>query len=425
MKTPNFPSLLLACALIGTASSPAQIVAYEPFTYAPGINPSANTMNGGTGWTDTWLRSSDTGANTYLTVAGGLTYPTLTTTGGALGINIVNAEGILREFTPIEGNIEDIVGTPGRSWGSMLIRFNIVPADFEIKIFNPGDPAASAFQIRKDFGPEKSWVGPFPPSIFIRMAQTQPVEGFDAEVSYQLLTGQTYLFVWSFAATGANPTQFFINPGIGAVAPTPGVVNLEKIFVKPPDTNDYNFPTNPIGGFQYFATNGDVVIDEVRIGKTFQDVTPTSASALNGIQQFRVDKALAANGSQDAAEPATDGVSNLEKFAFNMIGAGPGQASGIAVPNVATLAPAGSAGLPLVSRDATGKLQITYIQRKASSNSGITYTVEFSNDLVAWAPNATATTSPVSIDSIFERVTVTDSVVPPGKRFARVKVIAP
>jgi autotransporter-associated beta strand protein len=125
--------------------------------------------------------------------------------------------------------------------------------------------------------------------------------------------------------------------------------------------------------------------------------------------------------------PAGDGVTNLQKFAFNMIGTGPGQSADVTTFNAATLQPTGSAGLPYGGlQTATNRLQITFIRRKAGSNPGITYAVEFSNDLSAgsWATNPSATESATSLDASLERVTVTDSTLF-TKRFARVKVTAP
>lgn len=141
---------------------------------------------------------------------------------------------------------------------------------------------------------------------------------------------------------------------------------------------------------------------------------------------FRTSYGLAGDGAQDLLTPAGDGVPNLLKFAFNMLGSGNGQAATLATPNVATLAIGGSAGLPLASADATGKLQLTYIRRKATASPapGVTYSVEFSGNLAtgAWAINNSATETIVSLDATFERVTVTDSLVSPTHRFARVRV---
>ena len=107
-----------------------------------------------------------------------------------------------------------------------------------------------------------------------------------------------------------------------------------------------------------------------------------------------------------------------------MIGTGTGQASTLATPNSAVLSPAGFAGLPFGATEAvTGKLTITYIRRKAATNPGISYAVEFSETLSAWGTNLSATESATSIDTTFERVTITDSTTF-TKRFVRVKVTA-
>ena len=108
-----------------------------------------------------------------------------------------------------------------------------------------------------------------------------------------------------------------------------------------------------------------------------------------------------------------------------MIGPDPGQAATLATPNSAQLSPTGTAGMPFAAAEAiTEKLQLTYIRRKASSNPGITYAVEFSDALAAWAVNPSATETTIVIDSTFDRVTVTDSITP-AYRFVRVRVTIP
>jgi autotransporter-associated beta strand protein len=153
--------------------------------------------------------------------------------------------------------------------------------------------------------------------------------------------------------------------------------------------------------------------------------------APSGLATFRTTFGLAANGSQDTATPAGDGVANLLKYAFNMLGSDVGQASSLSSPNSSVLTPAGSAGLPLLAIGTgpdAGKLQLTFIRRKASTYPGITYAVQFSNDLAVsdpWAVNPAATESAVSLDATFERVTVTDSAAAPARRFTRVRVTTP
>lgn len=145
---------------------------------------------------------------------------------------------------------------------------------------------------------------------------------------------------------------------------------------------------------------------------------------INTLAGFRTNNGLSADGSQDALTPAGDGVPNLFKYAFNMIGSGQGQTPNLGTSNNQTLGVSGMAGLPLVNADGTGKLSITFVRRKAASSPGISYVVEFSNDLSAnsWAANSSATESATSIDSTFERVTVTDSVTGLSRRFIRVRI---
>ena len=143
---------------------------------------------------------------------------------------------------------------------------------------------------------------------------------------------------------------------------------------------------------------------------------------ITGLYTFRSVHGLAMNGAQDGLTPAGDGVANVLKFAFNMIGGGTGQTAALSTPNRAVLTAGGAAGLPYASSDGTGRLQVTFIRRK--NDTDIAYTVEFSDDLLTWAVNPAATTAPpVDVSPEYERVTVADSVTAPGKRFVRVKVV--
>ena len=89
----------------------------------------------------------------------------------------------------------------------------------------------------------------------------------------------------------------------------------------------------------------------------------------------------------------------------------------------------GTTGLPLIRR--TGQppvFSIQYLRRKASANSGLTYTPQFCSSLTdsgpaGWA-TATGTESVQSIDSEWERVTVEEDAGGYEKRFGRVKVSA-
>jgi hypothetical protein len=163
---------------------------------------------------------------------------------------------------------------------------------------------------------------------------------------------------------------------------------------------------------------------------TFASAAPVTQSfaveAAEGslLDDFRATHDMAADGSDDLATPAGDGVPNLLKFAFNMIGEDEGQASSLSVPNRSILKAGGRAGLPRMDMDA-GHLAMTYVRFKSATGRGIQYVVEFSDSLstASWATNASAVETVVDIDANLERVTVTDHAVF-AKRFARVRVSA-
>ncbi|MBN8458818.1 MAG: DUF2271 domain-containing protein [Verrucomicrobia bacterium] len=115
--------------------------------------------------------------------------------------------------------------------------------------------------------------------------------------------------------------------------------------------------------------------------------------------------------------PSGDGVSNLLKFAFNL---DPSKAD----VRKLTVGSGQSAGLPGIAATPGPVLKLEYLRRKTSSNPGITYTPQFGSDLTGWT-NATGGTV-VSVDTTWERVTVTDS-PPPGAgiRFGRVRITQP
>ncbi len=159
-------------------------------------------------------------------------------------------------------------------------------------------------------------------------------------------------------------------------------------------------------------------------GSSIAAIVAPGGPGSGALIQFRLQNGLAADGSQDILTPAGDGVASLLKFAFNMVGPGPGQVPALNAPNVAIVGASGSAGLPRVGMDGSGKLSLTYIRRKAASNPGVRYAVEFSNSMStrSWQDNPLATEVVVQVTGDFERVTLTDSVQSSGRRFARVSV---
>ncbi len=121
----------------------------------------------------------------------------------------------------------------------------------------------------------------------------------------------------------------------------------------------------------------------------------------------------------DLADPDKDGLVNPLERAFNL---NPPQATlPILISNT------GTTGLPNIRSTGTGasrRLKIEYLRRKASGNPGLSYNPQFLSDLgTAWQ-DFTGTETVQSIDSVWERVTVDDTVTGEPKRFGRVKVVS-
>lgn len=149
-------------------------------------------------------------------------------------------------------------------------------------------------------------------------------------------------------------------------------------------------------------------------------VTSASYSVLSPPPYWRNVHALPADGSQDLANPSGDGIANLLKYAFNMTP----NAGDLAFPNITVLPENGTAGLPFITRNAQGRLFVEFVRRKTATSSSIVYIVETGDDLTNLQPLNLSNASVVSIDALWERVTVIDPVITP-RRFGRLRVRGP
>ena len=198
---------------------------------------------------------------------------------------------------------------------------------------------------------------------------------------------------------------------------------------------DFNIVTTgmlnsvPAGG----QTTFDVTFNPGALGLRQADLTVTSNDSDEGIFHiflngtgttqlglWRGIHGLAAGGAQDLAAPSGDGIANLLKFAFNMANA-PGD---LLHSNTAILPENGTSGLPRISTRPEGGITIQYIRRKPTTNPGITYIPQTSEDLVIWTPLDVIESNVESIDSTWDRVTVS-ATAPDTLVFGRVKVTAP
>ncbi len=122
---------------------------------------------------------------------------------------------------------------------------------------------------------------------------------------------------------------------------------------------------------------------------------------------------LAAGNDNPEADPDEDGANNLTEFAYNL---------NPLVADVHPVASLGTNGLPSARHFTVGindTLQVQYLRRKAASVTGLSYSLEFSTDLVNWSTNQSA--SVTSLNADWERVTARPPVnLPNPQWFARV-----
>ncbi len=122
---------------------------------------------------------------------------------------------------------------------------------------------------------------------------------------------------------------------------------------------------------------------------------------------------LSGNSLLFSADDDGDQLSLLEEYAFNLDPTS---------NNIATLlSGTGTSGLPLIEMDGD-HLQVEYIRRR--NDSSLTYTAEFSSDLLTGYAPATGVEMITIIDAEFERVVVSDGETTGTEttRFGRVKV---
>jgi hypothetical protein len=210
----------------------------------------------------------------------------------------------------------------------------------------------------------------------------------------------TVTYQWYSGASGAGSAISGASGTLTTASPTAS-------YTTPNDLSGNNSywvkVTSTLSGYSVSANSTTAVVNVTPVSSPFD----TWASDL-----------APQNGPMD--NPQGDGVTNLEKFAFNM---------NRLAPDVRrlTVGAGGTAGLPGATL-AAGKLRMEFLRRKfvSATNPGITYTPQFCSNLGTWE---NFTGSPVSVTDVlpgtdWERVVVDDpNSTADTKRFGRVKVI--
>lgn len=270
--------------------------------------------------------------------------------------------------------------------------------------------------------------------IGVRLAVTTPFFGSatNGVVSTALFTSpvQTY----SFDAYNSHPAQVTIS-GLN-----PAQTYRFDIFGSAPTAGGYGTVTYTVGGSPVTMS----ILGNTSNLATWQTVTPDATGSVvvniattspNGASQASLNALVistagaplsplqvfhAIDNSNDTAIPGNDGVPNLMKYAFNMT---TNNYADLNVFNRQIVTAMGTSGLPLIQVDGTGHLTVTFVERIASTNPGITYTPQVSDDLVSWStPASLQLTGTTPIDSTWQRVTYTDTAAPTARHYMRVQI---
>jgi hypothetical protein len=119
--------------------------------------------------------------------------------------------------------------------------------------------------------------------------------------------------------------------------------------------------------------------------------------------------------SAPQADPDHDGADNLTEFAYNL---------NPLVSDAVHFVPGGTNGLPMarfLPNVLNGTLEVQFVRRKGPTATGLSYSLQFSGDLVTWSAGLPPGVSSLGQD--WERIIARDSVSGqhPG-RFARLVV---
>lgn len=189
-------------------------------------------------------------------------------------------------------------------------------------------------------------------------------------------------------------------------------------------TTDGTAPTETTGTVysgQPFRLGASATVRAISVaaGAPVSGVSSVTYTLAPLLSSWRARHGLAADGSQDFARPAGDGLTNIQKYAFNLAPT----AGSLLVPTTAILpATNGTIGLPRVDLSAGGSLVVKFIRLRESLAPGVGYSLWTSDNLVTWQNVDLATATIENVDAIWERVTIVIPAVGTQPRFAQVRV---
>lgn len=186
--------------------------------------------------------------------------------------------------------------------------------------------------------------------------------------------------------------------------------SAQSVTLSSDDHSELTLPVSAIipAGLSSVRVNFDAIDDEIDDGPQTVTITASAPGFLPGTHILQVDddeesfldwatdNGLTGPMAQAEAQPFGDGITNIDKYAFNM--------NGQAFDTTKLTPGSGLAGLPVLYNDNSGIPHFEFVRR---TNGLITYTLESSqNSLRLWSPVTVTPSDISSIDRHWERVSV-------------------
>ncbi|MCB1133576.1 MAG: hypothetical protein KDN05_20830, partial [Verrucomicrobiae bacterium] len=265
----------------------------------------------------------------------------------------------------------------------------------------------NALRISEAASPEITVVGPSGGELTSGISSVdfgENAPGASRSLQFEMRNdGADELTVASAGFSGADAGYFQITQAPASNIPSAGSSTFEITFT--PDS---------VRSFDATFLLGSNDADE----STFQiALTATGKSAQTILNETISAAGLAGPNASLLATPYEDGVENLLKYAFNM---------NLSGPDVSTLVPGGTSGLPIHTVDRTGPETVWRVEFLRRKGSGLIYTPMKSTTLDSFEP-MTGEVTTTSVDSDWERVVVEEQCDPSTTPncFSHVKVTVP
>ena len=267
-------SLLASAALVGaTQQAGAYLLAYEGFDYAPGVDLSG--ANGGFGWTTPWGVNS-AGTTIFGSVPGDVAAP-----GSLLYVDSADrmlfntgGHGFYSGQPGTSSPFRDFVGTGGVEgstvWFSVLLQRSGSMTNNTGTPFNPYPRGANVSLF--DAGSERLAIGAPSGAVSNTLSLIPSGSGGNrvaSDADYSLVNLAVVRI--DYGAEDNDTAYLFVNPALGT---EPALASAAAV------TNNFNFNfarVRPFAGADDLGNGrpyAELLVDEIRVGTTWQDVTP-------------------------------------------------------------------------------------------------------------------------------------------------------